>query len=187
MEQLLFRQAMRALVTTGLVVLVVSALVILPSFTVIGGLITLFLLASAYPLFLLGSYLFAGWHAAKHLGVVAAPLPRWRAALVLGGGGALTLTLMAALGGMTTGLAFSGFVGIIFANQSGRYTSERAGETFRSLLLFSFGVLGIYLVAGLIIGTLCAWGTAYWRLGRYLPDAPRASSDTPLPQIVHPE
>lgn len=186
MAKALFRQAMRALLTTGLVVAVVSVLVVLPAFTLIGGLLTLFLLATAYPIFLLGSYLFAGWHAARHLGAAAAPLPRWRAALALGGGGALTLTLTAALSGLTSGVVFSCFMGIVISGGTGPRTLQSVAESVGTFLFFSASILGLYLLAGLIIGTLCAWGTAYWRLGRALSVDLFAREEAVVPPLAPP-
>lgn len=160
MERNLWRRAMRRAVWGALAVAAVTALVVAPSFTVIGGLLTLLLLFTGYPLFLLVAYGLLGWLAGAGLGAEAAPLPRWRAALALGGGAALTLTLVLVATAVALGLALAGFLGVFGALND---QNDPFG-TFLSFFGLSLYVAGIYLLGALTLGLLCAWLGAWTAL-----------------------
>lgn len=162
------RLLLRALLPTApwaLLAALVTALVIAPAFTVIGGLLTWLLLFTAYPLFLLVLYGGAGAGAAawRRVEVAAAPLPRWRAALALGGGAALTLTLVLLATALALGVALGGWLAANGASVDPR-------DAFRAIFNMALAFTGAYLLGGLTLGTLCAWFGA-WLVLRRLPDA----------------
>jgi hypothetical protein len=145
----------------ALVMAVITALVIAPAFTLIGGLLTWLFLFTVYPVLLLVGYCAVGWSAAAWLRTEAEaePLPRWRTTLALGVGAGLTMTLVLVVTALALGAALGGWFAYMGA-------SAEPSDAFNSLFDMALRFTIRYAIAGLTLGTLCAWLGAWVALRR---------------------
>ena len=154
----LFRRALRRAIPGTAAAAIVTAAVFAPAFTGDGWVITVLLIVSLYPLFLVGYYIFLGWRVAAQLAGVLAPTPR-RAPLIVGSSVALALTLIL----VTTLLVLdTALIGIVSRSPSanGIASADNTSVGIQGIVVIST----IYIAGMIAIGFPCAWLGAWLRL-----------------------